>query len=639
MPDDPPNEAPTPAPTPEAPPPTSPELVAAHHLDAGHHHGHAQLPQFRFIEELKRRNVGRVAILYIVVSYVVLEVFEMFFHLLEMPPWTGRAAVLFAVLGFPIALLVAWAYEVTPDGLKPTDEVASQKSIARQTGRRLDRAIFVVMAVALAYFISDKFWLSRRGADATPVITAAASATPTALPVSAASTVPDKSVAVLPFVDMSEKKNEEYIADGVAVDILDLLAKVPDLKVIGSASSFQIRGSDADLRTIGTKFGVANILEGSVRKSGERLRITTQLIDVQTGERKWSQSYDREFRDVLKVQDEIAASVVRALRLVLNDSLPARPSAKNPEAYRLFLEGRFLADGASKVESERAVATFREALTLDPDYAPAWSELSITLQNQIEQHGLDVRSTITEARKAALRALELDPTSIRGLEAMFYIDLDFDWDFVKAGQIAEKAKELRPDNADALTMQSELSRLKGQWDQSAGFLRQALARDPLSAGLHRQLAYTLYCGERFTDAEVESRRVLQLDPEASFTRAWLGLALMLQHRLADALATAQLEPNVGDRLQALAVIYWAMGRRAEANDALSGFARQTPAPEGGIAWVHAHRGEIDDAFAWFDKALDKHDPSMLDLRCMPGATAFVGDARYKLLLSKVKLPE
>src|SRR5579863_4729819 len=180
------------APPPQAAPPPVAGKVAAHHLDAGHHHGHTQLPRMRFLEEIKRRNVGRVAVLYIVVSYVVLEVFELFFHLLEMPPWSGRIAVLIAIIGFPIALLIAWAYEITPEGLKPTDEVPLQKSITRQTGRKLDRAIIVVLAVALTYFVLDKFWLSKHRSTEKPVAAVATTQPPAVPP------IPEKSVAVLP---------------------------------------------------------------------------------------------------------------------------------------------------------------------------------------------------------------------------------------------------------------------------------------------------------------------------------------------------------------------------------------------------------------------------------------------------------
>ena len=213
-----------------SPPPATPAAPAVPSEDKGASpgHSHAHLPHFDgLLQKIKQRNVGRVAILYIVVSYLILEPFEMFFHLLDLPVWTGRTAVALVVLGFPLALLFAWIYEVTPTGIKPSTEVDPQQSIARQTGRKLDYAIIAVLALALVYFVADKFWISKRVAT-TPAATVAAPAAVTAAASPVIPVIPEKSVAVLPFVDMSEKKDQEYFSDGMSEEIIDLLAKVPD---------------------------------------------------------------------------------------------------------------------------------------------------------------------------------------------------------------------------------------------------------------------------------------------------------------------------------------------------------------------------------------------------------------------------
>jgi len=336
MPDETPIVAPEPASTPEAPLPTAPAQITAHDLHAGHHHGHAALPKFNFVEELNRRNVGRVAILYIVVSYVVLEVFEVFFHLLEMPPWSGRIAVLIAVIGLPIAILIAWAYEITPEGLKPTDEVPLQKSIAIQTGRRLDRAIIVVLCVALTYFIVDKFLLSEH------VTPSAAHVAANIKAMSIAAVASDKSVAVLPFLDMSEKHDQEYFCDGLSEELINLLAQVQDLRVPARTSSFYFKSHVATVEEIGKALHVSHILEGSVRRSGDALRVTTQLVRADNGYHVWSRTFDEHSGGVFAVQDEIARAVVAALKVSLDGDriLSSARGTATPQAFDAMLRGR-----------------------------------------------------------------------------------------------------------------------------------------------------------------------------------------------------------------------------------------------------------------------------------------------------------
>src|ERR1700733_6141123 len=269
-----------------------------------HAPAHEHLPHLLsgFLDKLKRRNVGRVAILYIVVSYLILEPFEMFFHLLDLPVWTGRTAVALMVLGFPVALLFAWIYEITPTGIKPSTEVDPQQSIARQTGRKLDYAIIAVLAVALIYFVADKFWISKRVAVATP----AATVIPAVVSAPAALVIPEKSVAVLPFVDMSEKKDQENFSDGLSEELIDKLTKIAELRVPARTSSFYFKGKQATIGDIAKALSVAYVLEGSVRKSGKTLRITAQLIKTDAGFHVWSETYDRPLNDVFKLQDEIA---------------------------------------------------------------------------------------------------------------------------------------------------------------------------------------------------------------------------------------------------------------------------------------------------------------------------------------------
>jgi TolB-like protein len=287
----------------------------------GHAHAHHSTIEFRFLQQLKQRNVIRVGILYLVVCWLILDPVHVLFHMLEVPLWANRLVVILMAMGFPALLLFAWAYEITPEGLKPTTEVDPHRSIRRQTGQRLNRAIVVGLVLAVAYLLADKFWLSKQ-----QLVTEQSTDRLIASPASGVPAIPDKSIAVLPFTDMSEKNDQEYFADGMAEEMVDILAKIPQLKVIGRISSFYFKGQAEDLPTIGEKLGAAYILRGSVRRGGPQIRVTAQLFEARSGAQLWAESYDREFGDVLALQDQIASNIARALQLavVMDDAQELR---------------------------------------------------------------------------------------------------------------------------------------------------------------------------------------------------------------------------------------------------------------------------------------------------------------------------
>src|SRR3984893_13135161 len=255
------------------------------------------LLKFRFLEEIRKRNVGRVAILYVVVCWLILEPVHVVFHMLEVPPWANRLVIILLALGFPAALIFVWVYEITPEGLKPTVEVPHGQSIRRQTGRRLDRAIIAVLALAVIYFVADKFWLSTtsgHGKRETSAAATAIAAAPTAHPEPAPAFVPPAhSIAVLPFVNMSGDSQQDYFSDGLSEELLNSLSRITALQVAARTYSFSFKGKQVDIADIAHKLNVGARLEGSVRKAGARVRITAQLINAVTGFHLWSQPYDR----------------------------------------------------------------------------------------------------------------------------------------------------------------------------------------------------------------------------------------------------------------------------------------------------------------------------------------------------------
>jgi adenylate cyclase len=628
MPDEQPQDAP-------AAPPPAPE-----HSVPGHSHTHPHLPSFKFLEELKRRNVGRVAVLYIVVSYLVLEVFGVFVHLLELPAWIGRSVVLVVVLGFPVALLIAWIYEITPEGLKPTEEVAPHQSIRHQTGKRLDRAIIAVLSVALGYFIVDKFWPSKhadRPAIAAPTVSSNASALSAALTIA----ISDKSIAVLPFVDMSEKKDQEYFADGMAEEIIDLLAKIPGLTVIGRTSSFQFKGKNEDLRTIGTQLNAAYVLEGSVRNVGDQVRITAQLINTRTGTHEWSETYDRHIGDVLKLQDAIAAAVVRELQLAVDSGHQiSRATLKSADAYDLVLRGRHAADRFDKEGLEEAARLFKQALERDPISADAAAGLAYAYYNLGTYGFLAPTVAYEQSRRAAANALKLDPKNGSAHFTLGVIHLDYDWNWAAADQDFQQVATLAPGSWDALSGKAWLSLVLGRWDEGLSQIRSALAQDPLNPNSYECMAWIQMGRGHLSEAEGAMRRALDIRPTYAWGHFMLGLALLERGSPHAALLEMQQEQQEVGKLSGLAMVYHALGRAADADATLARLIKEQATDNAfQIASVYAFRGQADQAMRWLERAYVQKDFSLYMMKAYLPLHSLADDPRYKAFLRKMNLPE
>ena len=441
----------------------------------------------------------------------------------------------------------------------------------------------------------------------------------------------NKSIAVLPFVDMSEKKDQEYFADGMAEEIIDLLVKVPGLKVISRTSSFQFKGKTEDLRSIGTRLGAAYVLEGSVRKSGDRMRVTAELIDSRAGTRRWSQTYDRDLSDVLKMQDEIARGVVRA---VLNDSWASEVSgatSRNAEAYTAFLQGLQAGDRGDQQGSEQAVSDFQRALDLDPTFAGAASALAG------EYLGL---GNPEKARKAAERALKLDPNQSIAHSFLAQIHIVYDWDWAAAERELNLARALQPKDSVTWGTTALLSLTLGRWDDALMFVDKAMAMEPLTAGFYYQLSITQLRRGRLTEAEAAIRRAVELSPTYTFAQYILGLTLLTRSQHQAALAEFLKEPIEPARLIGSALAYFMLGRNSESDAALAqlikGYAAYSPS---GIASVYAFRGGSDETFKWLDRAYAQKDPLLYGIKYRTEFDKLHDDPRYKAFLKKMNLPE
>jgi TolB-like protein len=490
-------------------------------------------------------------------------------------------------------------------------------------------AMGAVLAVALAYFVVDKLWLAKRVAAGT--VSALASS----------ENATEKSIAVLPFVDLSEKHDQEYFADGMASEVLDLLAKIPGLKVIGRTSSFQFKGKSQDLRTIGSTLGAAYVVEGSVRKSGDRVRVTAQLIDARDGTQRWSSSYDRKSGDVLELQDALAVSLARALQLTVSSDFGSRAGTRSTDAYDLYLRGLHALDQQSQESTEEAAGDFQRALDLDPAFAQAALGLAKVYQIKGEVAWLlPTHIAFERARQAAELALKLDPKLGAAHAVLADVHVIYDWDWTGADLEIKQARDLG-NRVEAIQAAARLAAVRGEWDRATELFQTGLAADPLNANLHLLFAWGVGLRSgRFAEAGSLMRRALEISPKIGSGRWFLGLSLLFESRLDDALTVMQEETLDDGQLEGTAIVCYAMGKKAESDAALKRAiehnAEEWPSA---IARVYAFRGERDEAMKWFERAYSVKDEDLYLIRGDPLTKNLEGDPRYKAFLRKMNLPE
>jgi TolB-like protein len=466
----------------------------------------------------------------------------------------------------------------------------------------------------------------------------------TAAPLAAAAPN-DKSIAVLPFADMSEAHDQEYFADGMSEQILDLLAKIPALKVIARTSSFQFKGKAEDMRVVGEKLGVATVLEGSVRKAGDRLRITAQLIRASDGTHLWSEVYDRQVRDIFRTQDEIADAVVAALKVSLLGAAPRPAPTANTEAYALYLQGLAYAQRYNTPDSVKSRELFRRALVLDPNFALAWAALAgaegdVLVFGGGGVPGQDVsfaaiRDNIATAAK---RAIELDPKLADAHVALANIGF-LDYDFVSSQREVRTALELEPDNPNALGVSIYLSIGSCRLEDAARFARRLIERDPLSVDPYRGLATALWFEGHAAEAEAVYRRLFAFRPDADSMHARLSLILLSEGRAQDALTELDAETTPGWQAVGRAMAFDALGRRAEADKLLAEVQTDHSGFQYQVAQIYAHRRDREHALLWLDRARQDHDPGYINyLKCDPMLSDLRADPRYQAMLAQLNLP-
>ncbi len=589
-----------------------------------------------FYSELKRRNVIRVAVLYAVASWVLLQVGDLLFGALGVPPWGVRLLFALLLLGLPLVLIFAWVYELTPEGLKREQEVARETSVTVRTARKLDLIVIVLLVCAGGLVVADRF-RGHAGTASTPSTTSQAAVT---VPPGSASPV---SIAVLPFVNMSEDKANEYFSDGLTEELLNVLANVPGLRVIARTSSFAYKGKDAKIAEVARDLNVDNVLEGSVRKAGVRVRITTQLIRAADSSHLWSETYDRDVNDIFAVQDEISKEVVDALKVRLlqpKTSVQETGGTHAPEAYEAYLQGRFQKNkGEAEDTLKAALAAFEEAIRIDPGYARAYVGKAGTLSTMASNAYLPYDTGFRQSRDAAMRAIELAPDLAEGYLSLSFVQAVVDLDLEASKVSAERALQLNPGSFDVQQNYAGFQSSLGNHEAAIAAAKKAIELDPLAPQAHLALSSALQNARQYDKAEAAARRAVALAADRPTVHGQLGFTLLMLRRPDEALAEFDLESVQWQRMTGRALVFATKDQKDLARAEMKAMLNAKNIGEAAsyqFAEINARLGDRDEAFRWLAKAREIRDPGLTgNVFVDPILDPLRADPRYDTLVREL----
>jgi TolB-like protein/Flp pilus assembly protein TadD len=574
--------------------------------------------------ELKRRDVYRIAAAYAVAAWLIIQVVETIFPAFGFDDATTRYTVIALMIGFVPAVVFAWVFEVSPEGLRRDRGIAQHTAAVPRTHKRLDQVIIAVLAIAVTYFAIDKFVLSEYdGASPAPSDSVA--------PIGG-------SIAVMPFVDMSPGGDQAYFSAGIAEEILNLLARVPELRVVSRSSSFAYRDKNLSARDIAYELNVNYILEGSVRRQDDQLRITAQLIDALTDSHLWSGTFERAFDDIFAIQDEIAAAVIPALEVELLHELPLTTEA-DPDAYTHYLKCRhhYLQRTSSGLEA--AVEHCKQSTELDPDYAPAWVTLASAYINQGESGQRDYIEAYELATKAVDEAISADPEFPFAHSARAWIAFNFERDYPKSAKHFRIARSLFPNSSVILANASVLAAHLGYLEDATAMVSRSIALLPNDSIAHSMRGIYLMRLGRLDEAERDFSEALKLSPGSGYHVGNLALLRLLQGRPAEAIKYETDLDDEPQRLSVLAMAYSDLGDRGAADRAIETlhgeFAGSFPLK---VARAHAWRGETEDAFHWLNRAINEGH-SIEGIKNDPFLSGLHADPRWQPLLGSVGLSD
>ena len=577
-----------------------------------------------FFGELKRRNVYKVAIAYAVVAWLLMQVATQVFPFLEIPNWAIRLVIMLIVIGFPIALVIAWAFELTPEGLKRT-EFADELPKKSARNRAWIYVVIVAGAIAAALFFFGRYTSSKQIAKASA-----------------------KSIAVLPFENLSEDKANEYFSEGIQEEILTRLSKIADLKVISRASTQRYKGAPRNLREIAQQLGVANILEGGVQKAADRVRVNVQLVNANTDAHLWAETYDRKLTDIFSVESDVAKAIADQLRAHITrqeEQIIAAKPTKNIEAYDAYLRGRYFWNKRTSDGIKHATEHFQLSVERDPNFALGYvgladSYIALTFYNFAAPH-----EAMPKAKESAIKALALDNTLAEAHTSLAHILMNYDWNWSAAETEFKRSIELRPDYATAHEWYAiHYLTATGRLKEAVQEMKKALELEPASLVMNTFMGATLYYAGRYDEAIDQCRRTIEMDPNFAVAHWHLGLAYEEKQAL-DA-ATEEFKKAIslsgGSPLMraALGRAYAEAREKHEANkmlDELNELAKQQYVSAYEVATIYVALGDNEQAFQSLEKAYAEHSFHLVYLNVSPQFKSVRSDLRFQQLVQRVGL--
>jgi len=597
--------------------------------------------------ELNRRNVFRVALLYTVAGWLILQIADVLFEQLGIPGWAFRFVFALLLICFPLVLIFSWIFEITPEGIKREEEIEAQASITAQTGRKINRITILLLILTILVVVADRLIPESVPERATQVLAQPAiqsvqqSVHQSGSTITSANTVDNKSIAVLPFLNMSGDEENEYFSDGLSEELLNSLVAIKELKVTGRTSSFAFKGKNEDLRIIGEKLNVAHILEGSVRKANNRVRITAQLVKVDDGYHLWSETFDRELDDIFAIQEEIAKQVTAALSVAIlgpGDSPAGLSGTSDTDAWEAYLRGSYIFQQNPDARDvlHRAEKEMRTAIEIDPGFVKAQVGLYLVIWRQTINGFIPFDEGIAMQKQIADTAFALAPENSGVLQIMSrYYVVTYAWQ--KAEAAANKALEQTPGDINALNQFVNIAYFNDDRRAAVSAAEKAAKLDPLSITALQFLAYAYSIDGQCEAVEKTVQRALALEPGHSRSRYSLGMCLLIAGNSPEkALAAFKNEPLQWQRLTGIALASVALGDEPAVTAALEEMMQATGESSAyQYAMIYAYAGDTERALRWLQRAWEIKDPGLSFIKFDPFLDSIREDERFKSIQKKL----
>jgi TolB-like protein/Tfp pilus assembly protein PilF len=579
-----------------------------------------------FFAELKRRNVYKVAIAYGVVAWLLMQVASQIFPFFEIPNWAVRLVVLLLVIGFPVAIILAWAFELTPEGLKRT-EVADELPRKSERNRAWIYVVIIAGAVAASLFFFGRYTSSKQGAE-----------------------MSEKSIAVLPFENRSEDKANAYFAEGVQDEILTRLSKIADLKVTSRTSTEHYKSAPKNLAEIAKQLGVAHILEGSVQKNGDAVRVNVQLIKAAKDSQVWAETFDRKLTDIFSVESDVAKAIADQLRAHITrqeEQVIAAKPTKNIEAYDAYLRGRYFWNKRTSDGIKHAIEHFQQSIERDPDFALghaglADSYIALTFYNFAAPH-----ETMPKAKESAIKALALDDTLAEAHASLAHILMNYDWNWSAAEKEFKRSIELTPDYATGHQWYAiHYLTATGRFEEAVHEMKKALELEPASLVMNTFMGATLYYAGRYDEAIDQCRKTIEMDPNFAVAHWHLGLAYEQKQAL-DA-ATEEFKKAIslsgGSPLMKATLVRACAEsqKKHEANEMLNELnelSKQQYVSAYEVATIYVALGNNEQAFQLLEKGYAEHSFHLVYLNVSPQFKPIRSDPRFQDLVQRIGLSQ